>query len=42
MTPNWAASVVYVLILAFFVVVALGAGLLAYAAMALKKTEPEE
>lgn len=42
MTPNWAASVVNVLVLAFFVVCAIGAGLLAYAATALKKSEPEE
>lgn len=39
MTANWAASVVYVLILAFFAVVAIGIGLLAYAAKALKKAE---
>lgn len=39
MTDNWAAAVVYVLILAFFVVVAVGVGLGAYAASVLKKRE---
>ncbi len=39
MTPNWPASVVWVLVLAFFAVVAIGIGLLAYAANALKKSE---
>ena len=39
MTANWAAAVVNVLILAFFVVVALGVGLGAYAATTLKKRE---
>lgn len=42
MTPNWAASVVNVLILAFFAVCAIGAGLLAYAATALKKKEQDQ
>jgi len=41
MTANWPAAVVYVLILAFFAVVAIGVGLLAYAANALKRAEPE-
>lgn len=39
MTPNWAASVVWVLVLAFFAVVAIGIGLSAYAATVLKKRE---
>ena len=39
MTANWAAAVVNVLILAFFAVCAIGAGLGAYAAMELKKAE---
>jgi len=39
MTYNWPASVVYVLILAFFAVVAIGIALGAYAAMQLKKNE---
>lgn len=39
MTSNWAAAVVNVLIAAFFIVVALGVGLSAYAASALKKAE---
>lgn len=39
MTANWAAAVVNVLILAFFAVTAIGIGLLAYAASALKKSE---
>lgn len=41
MTPNWAAAVVWVLVLAFFVVVALGVGIGAYAASVLKKREGE-
>jgi len=39
MTPNWAASVVWVLVLAFFVVVAIGIGIGVYAASQLKKAE---
>ena len=39
MTANWAAAVVNVLILAFFVVVLVGIGLGAYAASTLKKLE---
>ena len=42
MTANWAAAVVNVLILAFFVVVAMGIGLGAYAATTLKKLEDEK
>mgnify|MGYP004703806053 CR=1 FL=1 len=42
MTANWAASVVNVLVLAFFVVCAMGAGLLAYAATAMKRAEKDE
>lgn len=41
MTSNWAAAVVWVLVLAFFVVVAIGVGLGAYAASVLKKRENE-
>lgn len=41
MTSNWAAAVVNVLVLAFFVVVAIGVALGAYAATALKKAEGE-
>ena len=39
MTANWAASVVYVLILAFFALAFIGIGLGVYAANALKKAE---
>ena len=39
MTYNWPAAVVYVLILAFFVVVGIGIALGAYAATQLKKSE---
>jgi hypothetical protein len=39
MTPNWPASVVWVLVLAFFVVVGIGIALGAYAASVLKKRE---
>jgi len=39
MTANWASVVVNVLILAFFVVCAIGVGLGAYAATELKKAE---
>lgn len=42
MTANWAATVVNVLVLAFFVVVAIGVALGAYAATTLKKREREE
>jgi hypothetical protein len=42
MTANWAAAVVNVLILAFFVVVAVGIGLGAYAATTLKKLEQQK
>jgi phage shock protein PspC (stress-responsive transcriptional regulator) len=41
MTANWPAAVVNVLVLAFFVVVAIGVGLSAYAATTLKKREGE-
>jgi hypothetical protein len=41
MTYNWPASVVYVLILAFFAVVGIGVGLGAYAASVLKKREAD-
>jgi len=41
MTYNWPAAVVYVLILAFFVVVAVGVGLGAYAASTLKSREAD-
>lgn len=39
MTANWSGAVVNVLVLAFFAVVAIGVGLGAYAASALKKNE---
>jgi hypothetical protein len=39
MTANWPAAVVYVLVLAFFAVIAIGVGLGAYAAGVLKKRE---
>jgi len=39
MTANWPASVVYVLILAFFVVAFIGIALGVYAAKVLKKAE---
>lgn len=39
MTANWAASVVWVLVLAFFAVCAIGIALGAYAASVLKKRE---
>jgi len=39
MTPNWPASVVFVLLLAFFALAFIGIGLGAYAASALKKAE---
>lgn len=42
MTANWAAAVVNVLVLAFFAVVAIGVGLGAYAATALKKSEQDK
>jgi hypothetical protein len=42
MTANWPASVVWVLVLAFFVVVAIGIAMGAYAANNLKKREGEE
>ena len=38
-TNNWAATVVNLLILAFFAVVAIGVGLGAYAATEMKKAE---
>ncbi len=41
MTYNWASAVVWVLVLAFFVVVALGIALGAYAASNLKKHEAD-
>jgi hypothetical protein len=42
MTANWAGTLVNVLILAFFAVVAIGVGLGAYAASSLKKCEEEK
>jgi ABC-type spermidine/putrescine transport system permease subunit II len=39
MTANWASAVVNTLVLAFFVVVAIGIALGVYAARALKKAE---
>lgn len=39
MTPNIASPVFNTLVFAFFAVIAIGAGLLAYAATALKKSE---
>lgn len=39
MTDNWAAAVVWVLVLAFFVVTAIGVAIGVYAANALKKSE---
>lgn len=39
MTPNWAGAVVWVLVLAFFVVVGIGIGMGVYAAGQLKKAE---
>ena len=42
MTANWPATVVNVLVLAFFVVVAIGVGLGAYAASTLKKREGDQ
>ena len=39
MTANWPGAVVYVLILAFFVVAAIGIGIGVYAAKVLKKAE---
>jgi hypothetical protein len=39
MTSNWAAAVVWVLVLAYFVVCAIGIALGAYAATVLKKRE---
>jgi phage shock protein PspC (stress-responsive transcriptional regulator) len=42
MTANWAATLVNVLILAFFVVVGVGIALGAYAASVLKKNEQEQ
>jgi hypothetical protein len=41
MTANWAGALVYVLLLAFFAVVAIGVGLGAYAASVLRKREKE-
>jgi len=41
MTANWPAAVVWVLVLAFFVVVGIGVALGAYAAGVLKKREGE-
>lgn len=42
MTPNWAGAVVNVLVLAFFVVCAIGIGLGVYAAGVLKKAEGQK
>lgn len=42
MTANWSAAVVNVLVLAFFVVVAIGVGIGAYAATTLKKREDDQ
>jgi hypothetical protein len=39
MTPNWAGAVVNTLVLAFFVVIAIGVGFGIYAAKQLKKLE---
>lgn len=39
MTPNIASPIFNLLVLAFFAVIAIGAGLLAYAATVLKKQE---
>jgi hypothetical protein len=39
MTPNWPASVVYVLLLAFFALAFIGIALGVYAAGALKRAE---
>lgn len=39
MTPNIAGALFNTLVFAFFAVIAIGAGLLAYAATALKKSE---
>lgn len=39
MTPNWAGAVVNTLVLAFFVVIAIGVGFGVYAARAMKKME---
>lgn len=41
MTSNWPSVVVYLLLLAFFAVVAIGIGLGAYAASVLKRREGE-
>jgi hypothetical protein len=41
MTANWAAAVVWTLVLAFFVVCAIGIALGVYAANSLKKREGE-
>ena len=42
MTANWAGAVVNTLVLAFFVVIAIGAALGIYAAKQLKKAEDEK
>lgn len=42
MTANWSASVVWVLVLAFFVVVGIGIAMGAYAAKTLKQREGEQ
>lgn len=39
MTPNWAGAVVNTLVLAFFVVIAIGVGFGVYAAKQMKKME---
>jgi len=39
MTPNWAGAVVNTLVLAFFVVIAIGVGFGVYAARQMKKME---
>jgi type IV secretory pathway TrbL component len=39
MTPNWAGAVVNTLVVAFFVVIAIGIAFLWYAAKELKKAE---
>jgi hypothetical protein len=41
MTPNWAAAVVWVLVIAFFAACAIGAAIGIYAASVLKKREGE-
>jgi hypothetical protein len=42
MTPNWAGAVVNTLVLAFFVVIAIGVALGVYAARVMKKLEQKQ